>query len=373
MQVSRSRLAYALVLLALSLLSACGDETRVASSQEPVFGDPCKYLSCGHGVCEVDGAGEPQCACEAGYSGGRCDQCDLGYHRNLEQLCVIDRLCSDSKADPCGAHGRCDDSTGAVMCTCHFGYDGARCGLCISGFERNPFDECLQLVLTGGNADASDPLTLPPKCTEASCSGHGDCNVVNNKQQCACFPGYEGARCDLCGKGFVLRGAQCVQDLPCNENQCDLCERFSGAVGFPERPSNCLAADTYDVGDLKMVSMSGSGEIWLCGPEPLYGMTSSHVALEAGADRPAEITFRVPIKKVRLDYGLRSFGITTTAKIEFAADDKVVKMVEERRLTTGPIELTFASPVTRVSVRSLGKSLEEVAIDNVVYEEADCN
>ena len=361
------------VVAALSLAASCGDDTPVAKDQSAVYPDPCTYKQCGHGTCEVDSASEPQCACEAGYTGASCDDCDRGFHRNIDRLCLPDRFCSESKVDPCGAHGNCEDGTGAVTCKCDFGYQGARCELCIPGFERSDFDECLQLVIQSASDAPDKPQTVAPKCNDDSCKGHGQCSVNASKLQCECFPGYIGVRCDMCATGYVLRGTKCVQNLPCSENRCDECERFAALTGFPERPGNCVSSDTmFEHGSITMTSMSGGGTVWLCGPDPMYGMTSAHIALEAGTDRPAEISFAAPIKKVRFDYGTRSFGASKTVKLEFTSDGKVQKSVDDARFTSGPIELIFDPPITRLGVRSLGTGLEEVALDNFVYEQADC-
>ena len=72
--------------------------------------DSCGPDTCdGRGECTDEG-GTIACACDAGYAGGRCGECDAaaGYLRNAEGDCVTD-LCDPS---PCADPERRDPRTG---------------------------------------------------------------------------------------------------------------------------------------------------------------------------------------------------------------------------------------------------------------------
>jgi hypothetical protein len=350
------------------LCAACGDDA-VASAVDPVFGDPCKFAQCsGHGSCETDAHGEPICVCDGAYAGERCDQCADGFHRGVEQTCLPDQRCFDQEVDPCGRHGTCGDATGGITCACDPGYEGARCDLCAPGYGRSEFGECLQLILSRGDAQP-----LPEACADTTCNGRGQCTELQEGLACECFPGYRGARCDACADGYVLRSERCTADLPCDTSECGLCEQFTEIEELTARPDNCFSSETLRLGDVTLRSLAGEGTVWLCGPSTYYGISSEHVALEAGTERPAELVFETPVTRLRFDYGIRSLGSSETVPLEFAGDDHVVASLDDRRGTTGPVELTFDGPIEVLTVRSLGSFTEEIAIDNLTYERAACD
>ncbi len=92
-----------------------------------VADETCNAGSCsGHGRC-VDSTGVVTCTCDDGYTGQHCDECAAGYHEE-ELECVPNRTCLPSS---CSFHGTCDDSTGALVCTCDLGFEGDNCETCI--------------------------------------------------------------------------------------------------------------------------------------------------------------------------------------------------------------------------------------------------
>ncbi len=76
--------------------------------------DPCSDPTfCVHGICDaVTG-----CSCDAGWGGPNCDT----------QLTFCD-------VDPCGNHGKCDNTTGA--CNCDAGWMDAYCTTCKTHARR---------------------------------------------------------------------------------------------------------------------------------------------------------------------------------------------------------------------------------------------
>lgn len=88
---------------------------------------------CGHGRCFIDPELDARaCACETGYVGEACDQCDTGYadlagDGTCERVCQLD----------CGAYGTCEiGEDDAEACVCDEGHEGAVCDLCAPGFNQ---------------------------------------------------------------------------------------------------------------------------------------------------------------------------------------------------------------------------------------------
>jgi hypothetical protein len=364
----------ALLWISWSILgSSCEDGPRVAGSIEPTYPDPCSYAECGaHGTCRAGALGDPECACDPGYVGAQCSSCAAGYHVDVEGACVRDTKCLGQPANLCGTHGSCEDRPGGHGCRCDPGYEGARCNLCIAGYAANEFGECLQLVIWQGMPDGG-AQSLPRRCAQDTCKGHGQCSEAEGRLSCACFPGYQGTRCDVCAPGYVSRSGRCVADTTCGTGKCDLCERFNELESFPARPDNCFSSKTLVLAELSLSSLGGVGNVWLCGPSTLYPMGSEHVALEVGPNMPAEIKFQAPVSTLRFDYGVRSLGRGPSVALEFAADGKVVEQADDKRVTTGPLELQLDPPATSISIRSASPFVEEVAIDNLVYGLSSCD
>ena len=99
-------------------------------------------LNCGpHGACE-DSSGVAVCACDAGYVGTVCESCDTaaGYQDNDgDDVCLPN--CATSGVN-CGTHGSCTDASGAALCVCDLGYQGALCDACIDGYQLQGDGSC---------------------------------------------------------------------------------------------------------------------------------------------------------------------------------------------------------------------------------------
>ena len=142
----------------------------------------CEASSCGaHGTCD-DASGSPVCTCSGGYTGATCDACAAGSQDH-----DADGTCAPScDAASCGGHGSCDDSSGAVVCTCDASHVGATCDACAAGLQDNDHDGSCEADCSGFSA----------------CPGaHQACSDASGTAACACAPGFSdsGAGCTWAG------------------------------------------------------------------------------------------------------------------------------------------------------------------------------
>lgn len=124
-------------------------------------GDPCADEPCHASAhCRV-ADGEATCACPEDRQGPHCQQCRNGLQdRNGDGQCA--RSCVE---ESCSGQGDCDDATGAVVCACFAGYQGAQCelreGILTSTAEAEGLlpDE-LERLLQEARAEGSDAIIL---------------------------------------------------------------------------------------------------------------------------------------------------------------------------------------------------------------------
>ena len=250
-----------------------------------VAAETCGPDTCaGHGTCSEDEAGLT-CACELGYGGTFCDECDAdaGYYDDGTGRCTLDactpnpctedptrRRCeveamravcvcnagtheeegacvADTTCGPttCSGHGECTEDGGAVSCACESGWVGTGCDECDEASGYHPdgmggctMDACLPNPCTepnrgvcmdeGGVTCGCDPGThledagcvVDEVCEAATCSGNGTCAVVAGRTECTCDAGYTGGDCATCAMGYHEDGlGGCTMD-PCLPNPC---------------------------------------------------------------------------------------------------------------------------------------------------------
>eukprot|EP01091_Cochliopodium_minus_P008899 TRINITY_DN2090_c0_g1_i1.p1 TRINITY_DN2090_c0_g1~~TRINITY_DN2090_c0_g1_i1.p1 ORF type:complete len:3438 (-),score=854.08 TRINITY_DN2090_c0_g1_i1:40-10353(-) len=141
------------------------------------------------------------CKCNTGYAGsvGPCTSCDIGYKNIADSTdsltCVKDGAdvcqtsscgCSYTKEEPdvCIPLGRCNDSTGKVVCNCTSSYKGAHCEFCANGYQ-NTYPQC-----------------QPPPCVPG-CQNGGVCN----NGICKCVGNWAGSTCNVCKSDYT--GVNC--------------------------------------------------------------------------------------------------------------------------------------------------------------------
>ncbi len=194
-----------MALAVAALVAGCGGQSDSSTCQA----DSCS----GHGTCN-DSSGNVLCQCEQGYDGTDCSSCAAGFH-DSDGSCVMDQGCM---VDTCSGHGSCDDSTGALVCTCDYEYTGQRCDECADGYQDNDQDGTCNETCSTADLD---------------CNGHGNCNDESGKAVCDCDTGYSGMECEGCSAGYHLSDqGYCVQDLTCQENSCNAHGTCDDSLGF---------------------------------------------------------------------------------------------------------------------------------------------
>ncbi|MBZ0118422.1 MAG: hypothetical protein K8H88_15580, partial [Sandaracinaceae bacterium] len=144
----------------------------------------------------------PFTLCVAGPSGASCE-CPAGTHRE-GAACAPDESCV---ADSCAGHGACEAIDGRVQCACDAGYAGARCEDCESGYHDDGMGACTM-----------DPC-LPNPCMEP------------NRSVCAGSP--SGASCE-CDAGYHDDGVGGCTTDPCLPHPCGMQACRAGAGGAAE-------------------------------------------------------------------------------------------------------------------------------------------
>ncbi|MDR0964893.1 MAG: hypothetical protein LBM75_00010 [Myxococcales bacterium] len=121
------------------------------------------------------------------------------------------KTCSETT---CGQGGRCDDSTGALLCFCNRGYDGNRCQFCADGFEEDGAGKCRAICDEGAQDNDSDGLCAPA-CAPGACGEHAQCDDASGEVVCSCDGGYQ----DNDGDGVCAPA--CALDTCGAHGQCD--------------------------------------------------------------------------------------------------------------------------------------------------------
>ncbi|MBA2661902.1 MAG: DUF4215 domain-containing protein [Bradymonadaceae bacterium] len=193
--------------------STCSDSYR-ASGDDCVAMVFCDEASCGeNGSCD-DTSGAIACTCESEYAGDRCETCADGHFLSNGQ-CYRNIPCDE--ADPCGAYGTCEDSDQGVTCACDEGHDGARCDQCAATHYLVNESRCV----------------LRASCDADSCNNRGTCSDATGVIDCTCTATYGGERCEGCYPGYVLIGSTCQIAQNCQPGSCfgnGTCDDDSGLV-----------------------------------------------------------------------------------------------------------------------------------------------
>ncbi|XP_072239710.1 slit homolog 1b [Leuresthes tenuis] len=129
---------------------------------------PCRKLYCLHGICQPNTAQGPQCHCQKGWTGQRCEQ------QITEGLTGQDVITMETGVSPCDV-SKCVKGVCVVLdaqtyrCDCEKGYRGVLCNL-----REEPAGSCQGL-----------------QCL------HGHCQKTEDGESCVCDQGYTGESCDI--------------------------------------------------------------------------------------------------------------------------------------------------------------------------------
>lgn len=220
----------------------------------------CGAVECVRGSCD-DTSGVASCLCPAGYAGPGCDVCAKGFQDNDDDgICLPDCNTSDLN---CGSQGRCTDVGGEAVCVCRPGHEGGACATCIEGYQDHDGDgiclpTCDALGLSCGHGrcdDASGMVScscdeghVGVACEECApgyqrlggdgicrpaCGGpfgpvceNGVCEDATGFASCVCDEGYAGDLCELCADGYRSREdgtcqIACVPGMCGDRGRCD--------------------------------------------------------------------------------------------------------------------------------------------------------
>ena len=213
--------------------------------------DPCAGQTCsGHGTCSVNAADQAVCACDTGYAGATCADCDDENHYIPSTVttgaCIVDPCV----AIPCGGNGQCSVVDDDFACTCDTGWAGDTCNTCATGYTGADCDLCD----TGYVASTLNPGTcIPNPCGSAPCGTHGTCSVVDDAFACTCDTGYSGTTCTSCADGYVastVNPGTCILNpctgFDCGDGSCHVTEEDLPSCNCPTGYTgvDCSECDT---------------------------------------------------------------------------------------------------------------------------------
>lgn len=181
--------------------------------------------------------------------------CNLGDPglRLPHEGCLDDGDCED--------HGACSIRAGVGTCACNPGYLGDSCDECDSGYMQTPAGECLvETTNTNNNTTmntnnnttgecGSGEVMFEGMCVTDGCAampcGDGTCTVTGDGAwQCECPNGTSGIECprceDGCMNGTCDVAGTCVCDRGWAGNSCNTC-----APGFQGVACDMCAANAF--------------------------------------------------------------------------------------------------------------------------------
>jgi hypothetical protein len=361
----------------------------------------CTTASCnGNGACDGE-TGRIVCTCEAAYSGARCASCAANYRRDSHDACVPFDKCT---AGACGDHGRCDDATGLIACTCDPGHAGDTCGECAPGFHASGMDcvldqECLpsscagqgtcavsagsvsctcNAAYSGAHCEhcatgyhrnlADDTCAVDEVCATGDCGDHGSCDDSTGVVTCACDDGYEPREdCRTCAPGFHDTGdGSCALDEACQPGACSthsVCDESSGVVecscdpGYQGTTCDACASGYY------RDHASGACVLFDCHTNPISGaglMTFEDVLWFPGYTNNCGTKADVNTDDVRLTSISGDGDVWSCAASDIYAMSTRHVLLEAG--ATGPAELTFSGPISSLAFDYAAKSNLELEL-----------
>ncbi|KAI3383429.1 hypothetical protein SNEBB_005763 [Seison nebaliae] len=241
----------------------CADGwTGISCEIQPKENECAPNDPCINGVMECI---ERRCCCEPGYTGefcsvkinycqsdpcingGKCEPLELTlgykcicpepfYGDNCEFFIEENNACLSR---PCLRGSTCYGTQKYYRCECLAGWTGINCDIDINECEIN--NPCQNNGICLNSEGSFACLCITPECTGKLCDvckNNGECgeNGVLNNNQCVCFDGWEGDKCD---KRDLCFGVICPGNRQCKDGQCVCTNGFSG--------ENCDIQNTCEV------------------------------------------------------------------------------------------------------------------------------
>lgn len=179
------------------LQQAAGQKARYEDLQFLAVLEVRREGVCFNGICEVGEMADPLNPITGP---GTCPQ-----------DCPVTRLCPmpvrpavGVPMTPCAGRGVCDEAAGT--CACELGYAGEACSQCEDGFILAAGAKCEPICPHTPDVSllvAGDPL--------APCGNRGTCDLAAGK--CSCMEGYMGPECGRCAEGYFASNGICLRGV----------------------------------------------------------------------------------------------------------------------------------------------------------------
>lgn len=197
------------------------------------FGDSCEPCPCPEGTCSDGKTGNGTCTCSPGFADALCTECKTDHFGPNCEQCACE-------------NGTCDDGVqGSGACECNTGWNGDTCSECKTGFfgPSCTLCECGQGScddgLSGSGSCSCENGWAEPNCSDcssnfwgSSCTacncGGGTCSdgLEGNGDCFSCSTGFQGTACDQCQSNRY--GSTCAL-CSCEHGDCDEGITGSGA------------------------------------------------------------------------------------------------------------------------------------------------
>ncbi|XP_055389428.1 cysteine-rich with EGF-like domain protein 2 [Condylostylus longicornis] len=223
----------------------CIDKLKVCCPENHYGPDCLKCSDCyGNGKCKGNGTrkGNGKCACDAGYSGDSCMDCDIEYYESYRDEKKL--LCTP-----------CHVSCGQGGCT---GASPKGCRKCKNGWVMNPEVGCF---------DINECVENPKVCTtdQFCVNNEGSYSCLECDRSCKGCTGDGPDMCMKCAENYSLRDGKCIDLTSEKREQWVTFTRFLTYLGLCVATCAIFHSSTYlaaFVGTIVAIYIAVS-EYWL--------------------------------------------------------------------------------------------------------------
>lgn len=190
-------------------------------------------LTCGGETCQAhelcdETLSPASCVCASGYAGDNCSACVPGYMAQGDRCAPVAIDCNTKL--PCGAQGKCIESSSGDRCECSQDRTGPTCEQCVAGLQDN---------------DRNGTCTTSCSGSSTQCASWERCDDSKGAISCGCAPHATGRHCDECESGYYR-----LADGPCVK-ECDYKVSCSA-------PQSCKEVESADAACSCPLGASGS-------------------------------------------------------------------------------------------------------------------